>query len=109
MAQQAIRTLISAEMDGQYPKHVRRFIGEHFDYVITVCHRVAENCPVFTDEHERIHWGFDDPAAFQGSDEDKQRAFDVVARQIVGRIRIWMCLPAVRDAIEGSVGTGQLS
>jgi protein-tyrosine-phosphatase len=101
MARQAIRTLLHVEMENQWPKHFNRFVGEPFDYVITVCDRIAENCPVFGDA-EPIHWGLEDPAAVHGSDEEQQRAFDSVARQIAARIRIWMCLPAVRDAIEQS-------
>lgn len=101
MARHAIRNLLRVEMEGQFPKHLARFTGHPFDYVITVCDRVAEQCPVFADA-EPIHWGFEDPAAAQGTDEQRQRVFDSVARQIVARIRIWMCLPAVRDAIEGS-------
>ncbi len=99
MAQQAIRGLLRVEMEGQFPKHLARFAGQRFDYVITVCDRVAEHCPVFADT-DPIHWGFEDPAAAQGTDEQKQRVFDSIARQIVARIRIWMCLPAVRDGIE---------
>src|SRR4026207_1429173 len=96
MARQAIRTLLTVEMEGQFPKDLRDFEGEQFDYVITVCDRAAEQCPVFTDDPERIHWGFEDPAAVQGNDVEKQRAFGLVARQIVARIRTWMCLPVVR-------------
>lgn len=103
MARQAIRALLHVEMEGQYPKDLRLFEREHFDYVITVCDRAAEHCPVFPEDPERIHWGFEDPAAVQGTDEQKQHAFDLVAKQIAARIRIWMCLPAVRDAVEGSV------
>jgi arsenate reductase len=100
MARQAIRDLLHLEMKDQYPKDLRLFEREHFDYVITVCDRAAEQCPVFAEDPDRIHWGFDDPAAVQGTDEQKQRAFDVVAKEIAGRVRVWMCLPAVRDVIE---------
>ena len=103
MARQAIRGLLHVEMDGQYPKHLRRFEREHFDYVITVCDRAAEQCPVFAEDPERIHWGFEDPAGVDGSEQQRQRAFELVAKQIAARVRIWMCLRAVRDAIEGSI------
>ena len=103
MARQAIRTLFNVEMEGQYPKDLRHFERERFDYVITVCDRAAEHCPVFAEDPERIHWGFEDPAAVEGSDQQKQRAFDLVAKQIAARVRIWMCLPAVREAIEHSI------
>jgi ArsR family transcriptional regulator, arsenate/arsenite/antimonite-responsive transcriptional repressor / arsenate reductase (thioredoxin) len=80
---------------GQRPKPLQRFLDEEFDYVITVCDRSAERCPVFPGDPERIHWSFDDPAAVTGSDEERQRAFNTTASQMVSRIRIWLSLPSV--------------
>ena len=104
MARQAIRNLLHVEMIGQRPKSMHQFLHEHFDYIISVCDRAAELCPMFPDDPERIRWSFEDPAAAEGADAEKQRAFDTVARQLVGRIRIWMCLPKVRGASEPVVG-----
>ena len=78
-----------------YPKSLDRFLGEHFDYVITVCDRAAESCPVFPGDPERIHWSFEDPAAVQG-DEEQRRAFEIVANGLAGRFRIWLALPEIR-------------
>jgi ArsR family transcriptional regulator, arsenate/arsenite/antimonite-responsive transcriptional repressor / arsenate reductase (thioredoxin) len=100
MARQAIRNLLHIEMIGQYPKSMQRFLRDHFDYIISVCERADQSCPVFPDDPERIRWSFDDPAAVEGSDAEKQRAFDTVARQLVGRIRIWMCLPRIGAACD---------
>jgi protein-tyrosine-phosphatase len=100
MARQAIRNLLHVEMVGQCPKSMQRFLRDHVDYIISVCERADQSCPVFPDDPERIRWSFDDPAAVEGSDAEKQRAFDTVARQLVGRIRIWMCLPKIRAACE---------
>ena len=44
-------------------KHVEEFIGEPFNYVITVCDRAKESCPMFLGTAERRHWSFEDPAA----------------------------------------------
>lgn len=100
MARQAVRGLLNIEMEDQYPKDLRLFERDTFDYVITVCDRAAEQCPVFPGDPDRIHWGFEDPAAVEGSEQQRQRAFDLVAKQIAARVRVWMCLPGVRDAIE---------
>ena len=51
------------------------YLGQSFDYVITVCDRASESCPVFPGAPERIHWSIADPAAVEGSDEKKLRAF----------------------------------
>jgi arsenate reductase len=66
----------------------------HMDFVITVCDKAAgEVCPVWPGQPVTAHWGFEDPAAIQGSDEDKRRAFDRVFLQIAQRIRIFAELP----------------
>jgi arsenate reductase len=95
MARIAARKLLNVEMEGQYPKLLDEFLGQRFDYVITVCDRAAESCPVFPGDPKRLHWSFEDPAAVQGGDEEQQRAFDNVARALLGRVRLWMALPAV--------------
>ena len=78
-----------------YPKSLDQFLGERFDYVITVCDRAAESCPVFPGDPERIHWSFEDPAAAHG-DEASRRAFQLVANGLAGRFRIWLALPEIR-------------
>jgi len=64
--------------------------GVMFEYVITVCDEAsAERCPVFPGVAKRLHWGFPDPSAFQGSPENKlQRTCDI-RDQIEQRIRSW--------------------
>lgn len=65
---------VGVSMDGHYAKKAQDFVdrGEHFDYVITVCDESnAERCPMFPGKHERMHWGFPDPSALTGSDEEK--------------------------------------
>ena len=106
MARQAVRNLLGLEMTGQYPKSLDQFVHRDFDYVMTVCDRAAETCPVFPGDPERIHWSFEDPAAVTGTDEHKQRAFDNVARQLLGRMRVWLALPALRDKIEPKPAKG---
>jgi len=100
MARHAIKALLNLTMEGQYPKTLDRFLGQHFDYVITVCDRAAEACPVFPGEPERIHWSFEDPAVAPGSSEDRQRAFDTTAKQLLSRLRLWLSLPAVQARLQ---------
>ena len=63
-------------------KSVDELVDEHFDYVITVCDNAKESCPIFPGNVERIHWSFDDPAAFEGTDEQKLAEFKRVRDQI---------------------------
>jgi ArsR family transcriptional regulator, arsenate/arsenite/antimonite-responsive transcriptional repressor / arsenate reductase (thioredoxin) len=102
MARRAVRTLFNLDMAGQYPKTLDRFLHRDFDYVITVCDRAAETCPVFPGDPERIHWSFEDPAAATGSDSDKQHAFDATATQLVSRLRLWLSLPVISNRVQSS-------
>jgi protein-tyrosine-phosphatase len=107
MARRAIQTLCGFDIQGQHPKSLEAVVGRHFDYVITVCDRAAEVCPVFPDDTERIHWGYADPAAVVGTDDERQRAFDRTARDLMGRLRLWMALPAIRNRIEAELPKGR--
>ena len=62
-----------------------------FDYVVTVCEEAKEaNCPVFPGVTKRIHWGFEDPAAVQGSHEEKLRAFREIRDKIKDMVDGWV-------------------
>jgi arsenate reductase len=54
---------------------VTEYLGQRFDYVITVCDRARQVCPVFPGEHASLHWGYEDPAAVEGSEEERLAAF----------------------------------
>ena len=64
------------------------------DFIITVCDNAAgEVCPVWPGRPISAHWGFEDPAAVQGTDEQKQKAFDAAFREIMNRVRVFVNLP----------------
>lgn len=64
------------------------------DFIITVCDNAAgEVCPVWPGQPVSAHWGFADPAAVKGSDEEKRRAFDKTFRHIMNRVRLFVNLP----------------
>jgi len=70
------------------PKSVEQFLGQRFDFVITVCDHANQTCPVFTGEvRRRVHIGFDDPAAVQSTDEEVLAAFRRVRDEIGERLR----------------------
>ena len=75
------------DISGQRSKSVDEFRGQDFDYVITVCDRANENCPVFPGRTERIHWSFDDPAAAEGERDARSAVFRRVRDEIEGRLR----------------------
>lgn len=80
---------IGIDISTHRSKTLDQFIGESFDYVITVCDRANESCPIFPGTTERIHWSFDDPTAVEGTDEQKLRAFRTVRDAIQQRLRMF--------------------
>ena len=96
LALELMRTTYRLDLAGQHPKRRDLFVGERFDYVITRCGRAAEVCPVFPGVPERIEWHFDDPAAVEGAESEKRRAFERTASEIMARLRIWLALPRQR-------------
>lgn len=90
----AIEAMADVDIDisGARSKHLDEFIGERFDYVITVCDAANETCPVFPGDPKRIHWSFPDPSQAQGTDEERLRAFRKVRDEITMRLRTWVQL-----------------
>lgn len=66
---------IGISMEGARSKAVNEFLGQAFDLVVTVCDQAAEACPVWPGQARRVHLGFPDPAAVQGSPETVRQAF----------------------------------
>src|SRR5262245_59313740 len=66
MARDAIRKMLGHDVSDLHPKPLERFIGQSFDFVITLCDASAERCPVFPGDPEHIRWSFEDPAAVSG-------------------------------------------
>jgi arsenate reductase len=63
------------------------------DFVFTVCDRAAqETCPFWPGQPMTAHWGVEDPAAVQGSEEEKARAFQKAFRELDARIKIFASL-----------------
>jgi len=64
-----------------------------FDFVITVCDNARESCPIFPGHPVTAHFGSPDPAAFEGTEEEKKQFFVRVATQIARRIDLLCALP----------------
>ena len=81
-------------------KPVSRFLGQRFDYVITVCDRARASCPVFPGGAETLHWGVDDPAEVHGTEGERRAAFERAMRELSRRIRTFLPLAlAKRSAV----------
>ena len=64
------------------------------DFIFTVCDNAAgETCPIWLGHAMTAHWGIDDPAAIEGSDLEKERAFATAFKQLRRRIELFISLP----------------
>jgi arsenate reductase (thioredoxin) len=97
------RVLDEAGIDHSWArsKSVNEFLGQHFDYVITVCDQARQACPVFPGVHETLHWGYEDPAAVEGTEEERLSAFRSTLTMMAGRIQ-WFITLARRDRVATS-------
>jgi arsenate reductase len=76
---------------GMHAKGLIPMLGKRtFHYLITVCSRAEENCPIFPGVSYRLSWPFEDPAAFEGSDEATLEKFREVRDQIEARLLEWL-------------------
>ncbi len=71
----AVMREVGIDISGHRSKSVDEFAGQDFDYVITVCDNAKQSCPFFPAKTKRIHWSIEDPAAVQGSEEERLAAF----------------------------------
>ncbi len=82
---QALRVMgeLGIDISGQESKTLDRYLGEPFDYVITVCDDAKEACPFFPGAAQRLHWSLPDPAAAEGTEDERLEVF----RSVRDRLR----------------------
>lgn len=78
----AVMRELGIDISRHRSKSVGEFAGQSFDYVLTVCDNARESCPFFPGAAVRIHHSFEDPAALQGSEEERLALFRRVRDQI---------------------------
>jgi protein-tyrosine-phosphatase/DNA-binding transcriptional ArsR family regulator len=85
----AVRVMAERSIDisGQSAKHLRRFVNNRFDAVVTLCDRVREVCPELPGAREVTHWSMADPSRAGNDDEATYPAFEQTADELDVRIR----------------------
>jgi len=83
---------VGIDISNQTSKGVDTYLGKVlFQYLITVCDDADKNCPtVWPGVNQRMHWSFEDPAAFEGTDDEKLAKFREIRDQIEERIQTWV-------------------
>lgn len=98
----AIRAMdeIGVDIHNQYSKTTKEYMGKmQFNYVITVCGHADQNCPLaLWDQYGiKLHWPFDDPAAVEGTDEEKLAKFREVRDSLDTRIKSWLAESVIKQ------------
>jgi arsenate reductase len=83
---------IGIDISGAKPQSVFEMFkqGRRFHYVIAVCDDAAERCPIFPAVVERIHWSFQDPSSFTGSETERLARTVQVRDEIRAAIKGWI-------------------
>ena len=97
----AVDTLreIGVDISKQRSKSVEEYIDQEFDYVVTVCDNARASCPVFLTRVSSLHWSLEDPAATQGSPEERKAVFRRVRDEITSRLRQFLSNPRLPAAL----------
>jgi len=88
---------IGVDMSGHKSKGFETYLGKLlFQYLVTVCDEAEKNCPTtWPGVSNRLHWHFEDPAAFTGTEEEKLAKFRQVRDQIDEKVQAWLAEPAM--------------
>ena len=81
---------IGIYISSQCSKSLDPFLGQPFDYCITLCDEAQQNCPVFPGASQNLHWSIPDPAVAQGPEEERMKVFHQVREDLEARIRRWL-------------------
>ena len=83
---------IGLDISAQTSKGIETYLGKTlFQYLITVCDDAEKNCPtVWPGISTKLHWSFEDPANFVGSEEEQLVKFREVRDQIQERVTNWL-------------------
>lgn len=83
----AVMRELGIDISQHRSKSVDEFLGQQFDYVITVCDNANEQCPIFPANTKRIHWSFEDPAEAKGDEHSRLAVFRKVREEIAEQLR----------------------
>lgn len=93
VAIQVLQHVYDIDASDARSKSWEEFKDVEFDFVVTVCDNARETCPLWPGQPIVAHWSSPDPAAVEGSESEKYRAFKEVALQIDRRLRLFTSLP----------------
>jgi arsenate reductase (thioredoxin) len=97
----AVRAMaeVGVDITAQTSKTLEQFLGNRWDWVITVCDAANEACPVFPGAAHRLHWSFDDPSRATGTEEAQLAVFRRIRDEIRQKLSGWLTDPRPADAM----------
>lgn len=106
LAVQAMRE-IRIDIGRQKSNPLELLYRQSFDHVIAICDRARNHCPALPDETQRVCWGFADPAAVTGSEDEQRAAFRKLRGEIAERLRLWVTIR--RRAVGARAASGAVT
>lgn len=86
----AVMAELGIDISDHESKTVERYVGEPFDWVVTVCDQARQTCPVFPGALHTAHWGFDDPSEAEGTEEERLAVFRRVRDEINAHVKAFV-------------------
>lgn len=84
---------VGIDISANKPKLMTDLLEEDFDFVITVCDKMKEKCPVYPGQPVYAHWGSADPSDAKGDDAQKLKFTEEIRNEIASRINRFLNLP----------------
>ncbi|HTE65309.1 MAG TPA: arsenate reductase ArsC [Candidatus Binatia bacterium] len=88
---------IGIDIGGHRSKSVEHYLGQKFEWVITVCDQARQNCPVFPGVEHTGHWSVEDPSEATGSEEQRLETFRRVRDDLRNRIHVFILAASRED------------
>jgi len=87
---------VGIDISGHHAKDVAEFLGQNFQYLIRVCDKVREKCPVLPGAVWYLDWSFEDPATAAGAAAERLAVFRRVRDEIETHVREFIVEPPLR-------------
>ncbi len=82
---------IGYDMSSHYSKSLNQYLDKiHFKIVITVCSKAEEMCPIIPGVEIKLHWPFEDPASFEGTEKEKLMKFREIRDKMHEHVKSWL-------------------
>lgn len=86
----AVMREIGIDISGQTSESLEPYLGQPFDWLITVCDEAREACPTLPGVASQAHWSVEDPSGVEGDEATRLAAFRTARDTLAGRVRAFI-------------------